>query len=178
MFDLTISLRRVALGVLWGIVGMALLAIALPARAGETTVSWEAPTTNCNGTLLTNPITGYSAMYGKVEELLPATARSWTVPNLSPGKWWFSIAVVTTVDRSEFATISKEVLPADFKTVAPEVYTVVKQANRFLFVAVGTIPAGVVCDYTQPMGTYYVVPRDQVTWYGLTRPQAVVARCG
>jgi len=178
MNSISINPRRVAVGVLWGIIGMALLAAALPAFAGQAEVTWDAPTTNCNGTLLSNEITGYTLAYGKAEIALPATARQYTIPNLSPGKWWVSLAVVTTADRSEFVTVTKDVLETEFVTTAPTVYTVIRQANRFLFVAVGTIPAGVVCDATQPMGNYYVVPRERVTWSGTVRPQAVVASCG
>jgi len=175
----SISLRSVFKGVLWGLLGIALLAWALPSHAGQANVSWTPPTQNCNGTLVGSSLTGYILNYGKAEVSLPNTARSYTITNLTPGKWWFSLAVTTATARSEFITASKDVLPSEFVTKDTKVYSIVRQTNRFLFIEVGTVPLGVVCDATQPMGAYYVVPRESVnSWVGSVRPGAVVASCG
>jgi hypothetical protein len=112
--------------------------------------------------------------------ILPLTPLSKTITGLPPGTHWFSLAAVNAEDvRSEFVTNYKTILPTDFKTTSTKVYYIARQANRYLFIEVGTVPLGVVCDYTQPMGPYYLVPRESVSsWIGTVHPAAVVASCG
>lgn len=156
---------------------IALLVFSLPAFAGESQITWVAPTKNCNGTDLTN-LTGYSLTYGQKRIALPATPLTYTVSGLTPGTWWFSLAAVTPTGRSEFVTVEKDVAPEEFVTTGTVVYTFAKRTDGILVLPVGTIPTGVVCDATQSVNGKYVVPRSEVTWSGLTRPVVVLGDCG
>ena len=173
-----IDVRRIAIGVLWGSIGMMLLTIALTARAGEAEVTWVAPLTRCDGSQLTN-LAGYSMIYGQSKQELPLAPLSTTVTGLKPGTWWFSLAAVDAAgERSEFVTVEKTIAPEDFVTLGGGAFTLTKSDDRMLFVRVGSVPAGVVCDAAQPAGKYYVVPRSAVTWGGSVRPLVVFADCG
>jgi hypothetical protein len=146
------------------------------ASAAEATLSWEAPTKNCNGTPLTD-LTGYDMTYGQKRTALPLTPLSKTVTGLTPGTWWFSLAAVTPTARSEFVTVEKTVTPAEFVTTATTVYTALKKTNAFALAPVGTIALGVVCDPTQSVNGHYVIPRTSVAWSGNIKPSVVVAKC-
>ncbi|MGH8227311.1 MAG: fibronectin type III domain-containing protein [Steroidobacteraceae bacterium] len=65
------------------------------------TLSWQAPTTNTNGTPLTN-LAGYTINYGtdpaeltQSVTLPSAAAMTYTVQGLEPGTWYFEIAAYT-----------------------------------------------------------------------------------
>jgi putative Ig domain-containing protein len=72
--------------------------------AGSVTISWEPPTTNTNGTPLTN-LAGYKIYYGtsptsmtqSVQIANPGLA-SYVVENLSPATWYFSLVSYTSAD--------------------------------------------------------------------------------
>jgi hypothetical protein len=61
------------------------------------TVSWEAPTTNTDGTPVT-PLSGYTIYYGNSPSALShsipasATATSYEITGLAPGTWYFAVA--------------------------------------------------------------------------------------
>jgi hypothetical protein len=147
------------------------------AFGGEATVTWTAPTQNCNGTPLTG-LTGYELTYGQGRVSLPTTPLGYTVKGLTPGTWWISLAALTSTQRSEFVTVSKTVAPAEFVTTATPAYAVVKGVNKLVLVSVGTVPLGTVCDPLNSVNGNYVVPRTSVTWSGTVKPDIVVARCG
>ena len=74
-----------------------------PAAAGTASLSWAAPTTNIDGTPLTN-LAGYIVSWGTSAGALTHTARvatastaSYKVTNLSPGTWYFDIAAYNNV---------------------------------------------------------------------------------
>lgn len=148
------------------------------ASAGEATITWTAPTTNCNGTSLTN-LKHYELIYGQNRLILPLTPLSKTIFGLPPGTHWFSLAAVNTNDvRSEFVTASKTVLPAEFKTTSTTVYTFVKAEGRILVLPTAhTVPLGVACDYTQSVNGKYVIPVSAINVVG-ARPVTVVGDCG
>jgi hypothetical protein len=68
------------------------------ASASSATLSWVAPTQNTDGTPLTD-ISGYHVYLGTdpnnltaTADLTDASATSYTVTHLSPGKWYFAIS--------------------------------------------------------------------------------------
>jgi len=65
--------------------------------AGSATVSWEAPTTNTNGTALTD-LAGYRIYYGSSPEHLDHAVRistvglqTYVIDGLEPGNWYFAV---------------------------------------------------------------------------------------
>ena len=64
---------------------------------GSATLSWEAPTTNTNGTALTD-LAGYRIYYGASTEQLDHTVQigtvglqTYVVEGLEPGNWYFAV---------------------------------------------------------------------------------------
>jgi hypothetical protein len=81
---------------------------------GSTTVSWTAPTTNTDGSALTN-LAGFRVYYGTSSTALTnvalvddVTRRSTTVSPLTPGTWYFAVRAFNTSnaesDNSNVAT--------------------------------------------------------------------------
>ena len=72
------------------------------AQNGTVTLNWNVPTTNTNGTPLTD-LAGYSIDYGTAASMLnesvavsnPATT-TYTIQNLTSGTWYFAITAVTS----------------------------------------------------------------------------------
>lgn len=65
--------------------------------SGNAVLSWTAPTTNTNGTALTD-LSGYTILYGSNPstlnqsiEISSAAAVSYTVSGLAAGTWYFSV---------------------------------------------------------------------------------------
>jgi len=84
--------------------------------AGSTTVNWTAPTTNSNGSPLTN-LARFKVVYGTSSTALTSsvtvddiTRRSATISSLAPGTWYFAVRAVNTAnvesDNSNVATKS------------------------------------------------------------------------
>ena len=74
------------------------------------TLSWEAPTTNTNGTALTD-LAGYQIFYGSNANELSQTVQvagvgiqTYVIDNLAPGTWYFAIMAVTST--GEASTLS------------------------------------------------------------------------
>ena len=68
---------------------------------GAATLSWEAPTTNTNGSALTD-LAGYRIYYGPSRSDLNETVglnttglQTYVIENLAPGTWYFAIKAVT-----------------------------------------------------------------------------------
>ncbi|HEY6125567.1 MAG TPA: fibronectin type III domain-containing protein [Steroidobacteraceae bacterium] len=81
---------------------------------GSTTVNWVAPTTNTDGSALTN-LAGFRVYYGTSATALSSsttvtdvTRRSTTVSSLAPGTWYFAVRAFNTnnaeSDNSNVAT--------------------------------------------------------------------------
>ena len=69
---------------------------------GAATLSWEAPTTNTNGSALTD-LAGYRIYYGLSRSDLNETVgvnttgmQTYVIENLGPGTWYFAIKAVTS----------------------------------------------------------------------------------
>jgi fibronectin type III domain protein len=69
---------------------------------GSATVSWEAPTTNTNGTALTD-LSGYRIYYGSsandLNQMIPVETigiQTYVVDGLTAGTWYFAVRAVTS----------------------------------------------------------------------------------
>ncbi len=71
------------------------------AKTGTVTLNWQAPTKNTDGTAL-NDIAGYTIHYGTSAGHLTESASvdtpstHYTLQNLSPGVWYFTVTAYTT----------------------------------------------------------------------------------
>jgi hypothetical protein len=72
--------------------------------AGSVTIAWDPPTTNTNGTPLTN-LAGYKIYYGTSPTSLTQSVQitnpglsSYVIENLSPATWYFSLVSYTSSD--------------------------------------------------------------------------------
>jgi hypothetical protein len=168
---------------------------------GSATVSWVAPTTNTDGSALTNPA-GYRVYYGPSNTSFPQSmtvndiaARSATVSSLAPGTWYFKVRTLNTsqTESADSNIASKAVTGASagstvgititasttLRTNATSVYDVVLSGGAYVLgQTVGTIPLGRVCLASFKVGTnYYKVSRNAVTFTRTSRSNVVVARC-
>jgi hypothetical protein len=73
---------------------------SLSASETTATLSWEAPTTNTNGTALTD-LAGYRIYYGSSPEHLSHTLKistvglqTYVIENLEPGTWYFAVMAI------------------------------------------------------------------------------------
>lgn len=181
---------------LWGVYIASLAAFALwglassTASAGNAVITWTAPDRNEDGSTLTD-LSGYRILYGQSASTLTQSVtltdpglRSYVVPNLSPGMWYFAMTATagsgaTARESQRTSVVDKDVPPdpAGLVVKGPTVYQVLGTPNRFALIPVGTVPAGTACDATETVNGRYAVARELVTWYGSTKPQIVVAEC-
>jgi Fibronectin type III domain len=77
-------------------------AAVTPSSARAATLSWAAPTTNSNGTPLTD-LGGYRIYYGSSPEDLGHTVQintiglqTYVIDDLAPGTWYFAVMAVAT----------------------------------------------------------------------------------
>jgi hypothetical protein len=82
------------------------------------TLTWSAPTTNTNGTPVTD-LTGYNIYYGQSSTLTTpshsvsgATNTTWTTPPLTAGTWYFAVtAVAADGTESSQSPIGTKTIP-------------------------------------------------------------------
>ena len=190
-----------AIGAWVVLLGMALF-LPHKADAASVTVGWDNATLNEDGSTI--PATGdlslasttleYAACIAgalsepRIPTIVPMPAIELTVDIMTPGDWCF-VAHHTTVggtDSGESNIVVKNVPvpipmpPANLTVIDLVAYTIVKQPDRFLLVAVGTVPADTACNPNQSTNGHYVVPNDTVIWTDPNgpRPVVVVAKCG
>ena len=163
----------------------------LLALLASATLLWTAPTTNEDGSPLTDLAgyrvyqgTGCDATYPQVYDINDPTAVSYVVNNLADGTYCFVATAYDTAGNEsvESNVASKTVVTAPAPPTALTVanltaFTVVKQEDRMVLVAVGTVPPDTACDSTQSVNGRFVVPRAAVTWGGSIEPLVVVADC-
>jgi hypothetical protein len=85
--------------------------------ARSATVSWEAPTTNTNGTALTD-LAGYRIYYGSSPENLSHTLhistiglQTYVIDDLEPGTWYFAVmAVATSGAESKLSNVAAKTI--------------------------------------------------------------------
>ena len=95
-------------------------------------IAWKAPTTNTDGTPLTN-ITGYSVSYGQSPSVLngaasaPASATSVIIKdfNFKPGRWYFAMRALAGGNQSDLSNlISLDLVTPPGQVVQPFTGTV------------------------------------------------------
>jgi Putative Ig domain len=95
-------------------VDLAAFSIAVAAASSTTTgsavLNWTPPTSNTDGSSLTNP-GGYKVLYGRTAGQLDQTiaitnpsVSTWTVDNLSSGTWYFAIVTVNAAGTESSPT--------------------------------------------------------------------------
>lgn len=175
-----------------------LLLCLLPmfAWAGEATLSWTAPTQNTDGSALTD-LAGYTIYggtvaggpYGDVSiSISNPSTTTFVVSNLTEGTTYFFVVTAfnsaSPVQESDLSNEASKFIPPlvpappTMLTVTDlTVYNVIKQVNKFVLLAAGTVPADTQCDPSQTVNGRYAVPTDLVTWFGNVEPIVVVADC-
>lgn len=166
------------------------------AWAGEATLSWTAPTQNTDGTALTD-LAGFKIYAGLVQggpygdvsiTINNPTTTTFVVPGLAEGTTYFFVTTAfnsaNPVQESDFSNeVSKLIpplvpMPPTMLTVQDiTVYNVIKQVDKFVLLAAGTVPNGTQCDPNETVNGKYAVPTDLVTWFGNVEPIVVVADC-
>lgn len=188
----------------WWLLLTLALVFSLAANAADAQLTWvnptqftdnsTIPTTGTTRLLLTRieygtcsgtaPNYTFGTKAGEASFNFPAT--SGTTTGHAPGSTVCFRAYARLADLTESAptgVVYKVFAPAVPKpptglTVTELiVYHIQKREDRFVLMPVGTVPAGTVCDTTQNVNGYYVVPRDLVTWSGAVKPPVVVSPC-
>lgn len=174
--------------------------IADPVPVDAVRLTWIAPSTNSDGSLIKPPITynvyqsdGKGGAF-KACQVVAAPGASLTM--LAPPGPIGWVVTASTVDGDSVAsnvaikTIQAATTPppppppppAQTLRVDPAALTAYKlvqtTANKLTLGSIGTVTVGTACDVTQPVLGKYVVPRTAVTLVGTTtRPNVVVAQC-
>jgi hypothetical protein len=86
--------------------------------SGSATLSWQPPTTNTDGSTLTN-LSGYRVSYGTISRqydqslsLPNAALTSVVIENLSTGTWYFSVKALTSTGvESDFSREASKTIP-------------------------------------------------------------------
>jgi hypothetical protein len=170
---------------------------------GSATVNWTAPTTNTDGSALTN-LASFRIYYGtsasslsQKSDVTDNTRRSATISPLTPGTWYFAVRAVNTSgtesDSSNVtskavagATAAKSVAititPATQTrvTIATSVYDIVRisAGNWVLGRVVGTAPVGTPCRSAYHLtGDYYGINTGYVKLTRTPRGDTLVAHC-
>lgn len=170
---------------------------------GTATINWTRPTTNTDGSALTN-LSGFKVLYGtsasaltNVKQVTGATATSTTISALQTGTWYFTVRAVNSngVESGNSSVVQKSITGASasksltitvnpattptLKTTGTRVYDILYQnGGRVLGREVGRVPLGTPCNKNYPVPTnYYPVPRTSVTFSRTSRSNTVVARC-
>lgn len=179
------------------VIAIALLLLAAQAHAGEAVLTWTAPTQNTDGTPLTD-LAGFKIYLGQTQggpypvsiDIPDPAATTFTVPNLTDGVTYYFVSTAynsaATVQESDYSNeVSKTIpfpvpMPPSNLTVDPgnlTAFDIVKQKDKYVLLAVGTVPAGTECNPAQTVNGHYGVPSDLVQWFGNVQPPVVVADC-
>lgn len=171
-----------------------ILCLLFPAIAfgGSATLSWTAPTQNTDGTPATD-LAGFKFYYGNTSggpypnevDLQDPAATTYVIDNLVAGDYFFVATAYNTagVESDRTNEVTKTIAqappnpPAGLTVSDLVVFTIIKQADRFVLLPVGTVPAGTTCDPDESINGHFVVPRTQVQWSGTVQPLVVVAQC-
>jgi hypothetical protein len=169
---------------------------------GTATINWTRPSTNTDGSPLTN-LAGYNVLYGTSASALtnvrqinnPATTST-TISALQTGTWYFSVRAFNTsqVESNNSNTAQKTISSASaarsltinvasattLRTTSTSVYDVLFQTGGppALGRVVGTVPLGTTCNSKFPVNTnYFPVSTTRVSFSNTPRSASVVARC-
>ena len=162
-----------------------IMMVPAPVEAEETTLTWDNPVLNEDGTPLTD-LAGIR-LWMLVGETTDPTQTSYVISGLKPAEYMFIGTAYTTANPPVESKISNTATKTSSGWVVQNIFvrTVSKTPGRFLLLAVGTIPLGTACDVTQEVNGHYAVPLDAVVWSDPARnagtaslPLVVVAQCG
>lgn len=171
---------------------------------GSATVRWSAPTSNTDGTALTN-LARYKIRYGTNRSSLDKSVlvddparRSLTINSLTAGTWYFSVRAINSanVESADSNLGSKAVSAASIaktitisipdppagrmRTVANHVWDVQKRSDGLWVrrAVVGTIASNKPCSTAFRVSTYYyVVNRSDVTLISTPVSSQLVVKC-
>ena len=155
---------------------------------GSATVNWTPPTTNTDGSPLTN-LKSYKVVYGNSASALTRSAsvtdltrRSLTISSLAPGAWYFAMRSVNGngVESANSNVSSKSVTapaaaktvsititqPSGLRTTSTNVWDIRRKSNGVLarVSVVGQIALGKPCDASFKVAqSHYAVNRADVT---------------
>jgi hypothetical protein len=172
--------------------------------SGSATVSWTPPTTNTNGTSLTN-LSKFKIRYGTSSSSLDRstviddpTRRNHTISALAAGTWYFAVRAINSsnVESADSNVGSKTVSAASsaktvgisippppagsLKTVANNAWDVVRRSDGVWVrrAVVGYIALGKPCSKTFRAGMYhYVVNRSDVKFSSTPQSSQIVVNC-
>ena len=137
--------------------------------SGSTTVSWVAPTTNTDGSALTN-LAGFRVYYGTSSTALTSntliddmTRRSATISGLTPGTWYFAVRA--------FNTSNAESDSSNIATKAVTGGTAARTVN-ITITASTPVPPPTGTLRTTSVDVYDVLQQSNGTW----SPRAIVGR--
>jgi hypothetical protein len=93
------------------------VAVASPPTAGSATLSWSPPTSNVDGTPLTD-LAGYRVVYGQAAGVLDksltiagAAITSASIENLAPGTWYFAVKAYTSANvESDLSNVAQKTI--------------------------------------------------------------------
>lgn len=182
----------------WWLLLTLTLVFALAAHAGTASLTWTHPTQYTDNTpIAAGAITATEINYGAcnaaktgllatpapvvVSVAYPAAARD--IMGLAPGDWCFQARTIAGSASAWTAFVNKTIVqmppqpPSNLTVTQLTVYHIQKREDRFVLLPVGTVPADTVCDPTQSVNGYFVVPRAAVIWSGTVKPPVVVASC-
>ena len=170
---------------------------------GSATVRWTAPTTNTDGSRLTN-LVAYRVYYGtssnslsQVNEITDSSATAATISALTPATWYFKVRAVNSaqVESSDSNISSKAISGASAaktvgititpkttatrRMIATTVYDIVRVSpgNWVLGRSVGTAPIGTPCRTYYLQSNLYGVETGYVKIWRAPRGDTLVARC-
>ena len=170
--------------------------------SGSATISWTAPTTNTDGSTLTN-LASFRIYYGtssgslsQRSDVSDNTQRSATINSLSAGTWYFSVRAVNTggMESANSNIASKAVTGATAAqsvaiTITPAqtgrvttntaAYDVIRGSSGkwVLGRVVGTVPLNTPCRTYYLTGDYYGVQTGYVKLSRAARTNTLVAHC-
>lgn len=168
---------------------------------GSATVNWTPPTTNSDGSALTN-LARFKVVYGTSASSLTQsvivddiTRRSTTLSSLAPGPWYFAVRAVNTsnVESANSNVASKTVAGATaaktvnvtitasgLRTTSTNVWDYRRKPNGVLarVSVVGQIALGKPCDSSFKVAqSHYAVNRADVSLYATPVSTTLVAFC-
>lgn len=168
---------------------------------GSATVNWTPPTTNADGTALTN-LARYKVVYGTTASSLTQSAvvddptrRSTTISSLAPGSWFFAVRAVNTsgaesansnvysknVTGAKAAkTVNVTITSSGLRTISTNVWDYRVKANgiRARIGVVGQIALGKACDSSFKVAqSHYRVNRADVRLTKTPQSTELVTYC-
>jgi len=172
---------------------LTLLLILLSVNVLAEEVCWTGPTHNTDDSLIEEELT-YGIYHGRssgayTELILTTPPEGSPLCHEVPLPTGVNYVAMTATHSGGESAKSNEVqrtvsagvppLPPMVTQTERQVFTVIKQPDRFILLPIGTVPSGTQCSGDQSINGHQVVPNEDVVWTSATgpRPIVVVARC-